>query len=384
MQNAKFFHKKSKINLRSAIVLKKKHKVRLLHIIISIFEIITPQKKSMFNKESSPYIIAEIGQAHDGSLGILYSYIDALAGTGVDAVKFQMHIAEAESSAHEPFRVKFSLEDQTRFDYWNRMGFTLEQWKGIKQRCDDHHLDFICSPFSNLAVDWLEEIGTSRYKIGSGEVTNFLLLEKIARTGKPVILSSGMSSFEELDKSVEFLKERKVSFSILQCTTAYPTAPKDFGFNVIAELKKKYNVPIGFSDHSAKIATCIAATALGAEILEFHVVFDRKMFGPDAASSIEIDEIPALVEGIRNTKIALDHPVSKTNGNDFKALKQIFEKSLAVNKALPKGHSITFDDLEAKKPKGYGIEAIRFMDVIGKKLISEKSKWDFLNEEDLL
>ncbi len=141
------------------------------------------------------YTIAEIGQAHEGSLGILHSYIDALSSTGVSAIKFQMHIAEAESSEYEPFRVKFSYEDATRFDYWKRMEFTLEQWKGIKKHCDEVGLEFLCSPFSNLAVDWLEEIGVNRYKIGSGEVNNFLLLEKIAQTKKPIILSSGMSSF---------------------------------------------------------------------------------------------------------------------------------------------------------------------------------------------
>src|ERR1041384_7848488 len=115
----------------------------------------------------TPYLIAEIAQAHDGSLGILHSYIDAVAQTGVHAIKFQLHIAEAESSIHEPFRVKFSYEDDTRFDYWKRMEFTLEQWKAIRQHCADVHLDFICSPFSNLAVDWLEEIGVHAYKIGS-------------------------------------------------------------------------------------------------------------------------------------------------------------------------------------------------------------------------
>jgi N,N'-diacetyllegionaminate synthase len=330
-----------------------------------------------------PYIIAEIGQAHEGSLGILYSYIDALASTGVNAVKFQMHIAEAESSEQEPFRIKFSLEDKTRFDYWKRMGFSLEQWKGIKKHCDELGLDFICSPFSNLAVDWLEEIGIEQYKIGSGEVNNFLILEKIAQTGKPVILSSGMSSYEELDQTVAFLKERNVVFSILQCTTAYPTEPKQYGLNVIQELKNRYNVPIGFSDHSAKMETCIAATALGASILEFHAVFDRQLFGPDSKSSLTINEIQNLVISVRNIKCALDSPIDKNSNESFTALKQIFEKSLAVNKKLPRGHLLTIDDLEAKKPKGYGIDAAKFMDVVGKRLTFDKNKWDFLNEEDI-
>ncbi len=330
-----------------------------------------------------PYLIAEIGQAHEGSLGMLCSYIDAVASIGVNAVKFQMHIAEAESSIHEPFRVKFSYEDETRYDYWKRMGFTLEQWKGIKQHCDSLGLDFICSPFSNLAVDWLEEIGVEQYKIGSGEVNNFLILEKIARTGKPVILSSGMSSYDELDKTVHFLKERKVNFSILQCTTAYPTQPEQYGLNVIQELQNRYGVPVGFSDHSARIETCIAATALGASILEFHVIFDRNMFGPDAKASLTLQETKDLVQAVRNISTALSHPIDKKSNSDFMELKQIFEKSLAVNKKLPKGHVLTFDDLEAKKPKGYGVDASRFQEVIGKVLIRDLNQWDFLNETDL-
>ena len=331
-----------------------------------------------------PYLIAEIAQAHDGSLGILHSYIDAVAKTGVHAIKFQMHIAEAESSIHEPFRVSFSREDATRYDYWKRMEFTLAQWAGIKQHCDEVKLDFICSPFSNLAVDWLEEIGIHSYKIGSGEVNNFLLLEKIAQTGKPVIISSGMSSFEELDKTVEFLKHRKVDFSILQCTTAYPTKPEQYGFYIISELKQRYKVPVGFSDHSAKIATGIAAVALGAEILEFHVVFHRDMFGPDAKASLTLEETKLLVEAVNEIYIANSNPIDKNTNEGFGELKAIFEKSLAINKDFPQGHLITFDDLESKKPKGYGISATDFEKVIGRTLKNPKSQWDFLNEEDLV
>lgn len=338
----------------------------------------------MLSKKTLPYIIAEIGQAHEGSLGILHSYIDAVAQTGVNAVKFQMHIAEAESSEHEPFRVKFSLEDETRFDYWKRMGFSLEQWKGIKKHCDEVGLDFICSPFSNLAVDWLEEIGVKFYKIGSGEVNNFLILEKIAQTGKFVILSSGMSSYAELDQTVAFLKERNVDFSILQCATAYPTQPGQYGLNVIQELKNRYNVLVGFSDHSAKTETCIAATALGANILEFHVVFDRQMFGPDSKSSLTISETTDLVISVRNIATALSNSVDKNNNEVFSSLKQIFEKSLAVNKKLSKNHILTFNDLESKKPKGFGIDASRFQEIIGKALNKDLKQWDFLNESDLL
>ncbi|MCX6172297.1 MAG: N-acetylneuraminate synthase family protein [Flavobacterium sp.] len=332
---------------------------------------------------TKPYLIAEIAQAHDGSIGILHSYIEAVSKTGVQAIKFQMHIAEAESSIHEPFRVQFSKEDATRYDYWKRIEFSLEQWKAIKKHCDEVGLDFICSPFSNLAVDWLEAIGVQTYKIGSGEVTNSLLLEKIAQTGKPLLLSSGMSSFEELDKTVEFLKKRKVDFSILQCTTDYPTKPEQYGFNIISELKDRYKVPVGFSDHSAKIATGITAVVLGAEILEFHVVFHRDLFGPDAIASLTMEETKQLVEAVNAIYIATANPIDKNTNESYLELKAIFEKSLAINKNLPKGHSIAFNDLESKKPKGFGISAADFEKVLGKKLRTNKSQWDFLNEEDL-
>lgn len=329
------------------------------------------------------YIIAEIAQAHDGSLGMAHAYIDAVAKTGANAIKFQTHIAVAESSIHEPFRVKFSKQDATRYEYWQRMEFSLEQWKELKEHCDEVKLDFISSPFSNAAVDLLEKIGIKQYKIGSGEVNNFLLLEKIANTGKPIIISSGMSSFAELDATVDFLKKKNCKFSILQCTTSYPTAPKQFGLNVIQELKKRYQVSIGFSDHSAGIEAGIAAATLGAEILEFHVVFDKEMFGPDAKSSLTFSETTQLVKAIRNIDEALNYPINKNDNSQYTELKQIFEKSLAINKDLPKGHIVTFDDLEAKKPKNYGILASKFQEVIGKKLVEDMNQWDFLKEEHL-
>jgi len=324
------------------------------------------------------FIIAEVGQAHEGSLGMAISYIKALAETGVDAVKFQVHIAEAESSIYEPFRIKFSAQDRTRFDYWKRMEFSPDEWKLIKKTCNDNNVEFLASPFSNAAVDLLENIGVKRYKIGSGEVNNFLLLEKIAATGKPVIISSGMSSFEELDNTLRFLEERNVIFSLLQCTTSYPTTPENYGLNVIQELKGRYKVKVGYSDHSAKIETCIAATAMGAEILEFHAVFSRKSFGPDVSSSLEIKEIKLLVNSIKNISIALNEPVNKSDNSHFSDLKQIFEKSLAVNKDLFKGDIIKFEDLEAKKPKDRGINATEFQDVIGKKIAKDINRLNFL------
>jgi len=330
------------------------------------------------------FLIAEVAQAHDGSLGILHSYIDALKETGVDAVKFQVHIAEAESSIHEPFRINFSYEDKTRYDYWRRMEFTKEQWVEIKQHCDEAGVEFMASPFSQAAIDLLEEVGVKRYKIGSGEVSNYLMLEKICQTGKPIILSSGMSSYDELDAAVRFIEERGNEISILQCTTSYPTPHERLGLNVLVELKERYaNHSIGLSEHTGEIYAGIAAVALGAELLEFHAVFDKRMFGPDAKSSLTIDQIDQLAKGIRSIEKSINNPIDKNDLGPYSELKNIFEKSLAVNKDLPQGHIIGFEDLEAKKPSNMGLSARHYASIIGKKLNKSVSKWDFIQQSDI-
>lgn len=328
-------------------------------------------------------IIAEIGQAHDGSLGLLHSYIDALADSGVDAIKFQTHIADAESSSYEPFRVAFSYEDKSRYDYWKRMEFSPEQWAGIKQHCEKHNLEFISAPFSNAAVDLLESIGAKRYKIGSGEVANHLLLNKVASLKKPVLLSSGMSNWNELDEAVAIFKKQATDFSILQCITAYPSKPEQWGLNLIQELKDRYQVAIGYSDHSGDIYACLAAAAMGAELFEFHVVFHEKMFGPDTTSSIAMDKVKMLVKGIHQIQTALRNPVEKNEIKEVIAIKPAFEKSLVLNRDLPKDTVLAAHHLEAKKPSGYGIAPRDFGQVEGRKLITDKRQWDFLNYDDL-
>ena len=328
-------------------------------------------------------IIAELAQVHDGSLGTAHAYIDALAKSGVDAVKFQTHIAEAESSIHEPFRVKFSKQDATRFEYWKRMEFTFEQWVGLKVHCDEVGVEFISSPFSNAAVELLERIGVKRYKIGSGEVNNFLMLEKIAQTGKPIFLSSGMSSFEELDETLTFLKPFGNKISLFQCTTAYPTQPHQWGLNMIGEFKKRYHLPVGFSDHSGDIFACLAAAALGAELFEFHAVFSKEAFGPDPVASITVADIHKMISGIKKIQQSLYVDIDKSDNSAFAPLKSIFEKSLAVNKSLKAGSVVQLSDLEAKKPKGFGIDAALFQEIVGKRLVSDLEQWDFLNKEDL-
>lgn len=328
-------------------------------------------------------IIAEIGQAHEGSLGIAHSYIDALKDTGVNVIKFQTHIAEAESSEFEPFRIQFSYEDETRYDYWKRMEFTLDQWIGLKKHCDDVDVEFMSTPSCLAAVDLLERVGVSRYKVGSGDLSNLLLLKKITLTGKPIILSTGMGTIDEILQSIRFIDKFGNHISILHCTSKYPTTPEDIKLDMINIYKSKFECPVGFSDHSGSIFPSLAAVVLGAEMIEFHVVFDKKMFGPDSSSSLTINEIITLVEGVRYIEKAQQSSPNCNTSDDIIKVKSIFEKSLSFNKQQEKGHIVSFDDLESKKPSGMGIPATKFSEILGKRLNKDKSRYDFLNYDDL-
>ena len=316
---------------------------------------------------SKTYIIAEIGQAHDGSLGILHSYIDAVSKTNVNAIKFQTHIAEAESSPQEKFRINFSYQDKTRQDYWKRMSFSKKEWIEIKQHCDECGLEFLSSPFSIAAFELLEEIGIEKYKIGSGEISNYLLLDKIANTGKEVFISSGMSDFNELNNAIKRFSESGNKVNILQCTTKYPTSYEDIGLNVITELMSIYpKNDIGLSDHSGSIYPSLAATTLGAKILEVHVVFDKNMFGPDSSSSITIEQLSSLCDGVDAINKMIAFPINKNDINN-NPVKVNFAKSLSINKSVKAGEILGLDMLESKKPGGQGIPASEYETIVGKR-----------------
>jgi len=328
-------------------------------------------------------VIAEIGQAHDGSLGAAHAYIDAVAHTGADIIKFQTHIAEAESTPRERFRVAEFPQDHTRYDYWKRMEFSSEQWAGLALHARERGLIFISSPFSLEAVDLLERLDVPAWKIGSGELQNLPLLEKIARTGKPVLLSSGMSPWKELDEAVAYLRSSGASFAVMQCTTSYPCPPEKLGLNILAELRRRYNCPVGLSDHSGTIYGALAATALGADLIEVHTVFSRECFGPDVESSITTAELAQLVQGVRFIQTVLNHPISKdeeaANRSDMRTL---FGKSLVAARDLPKGCRLAREDIDMKKP-GDGIPAKRLYEIIGHVLLRAYVKNDAFKEKDI-
>ena len=195
-------------------------------------------------------IVAEVGQTHDGSLGTAHAFIDAVAQAGADAIKFQTHIAAAESTPSEPWRVQFSQQDPSRYEYWQRMEFTEEAWEGLERHAKERDIIFLSSPFSLQAVELLVRVGMPAWKIASGEVTNVPLFERIAETGLPILLSSGMNPLEEIDANVNQAQTRGQPIAVLQCTTAYPCPPEKVGLNLIPYFRERYGCPIGLSDHT--------------------------------------------------------------------------------------------------------------------------------------
>lgn len=313
-------------------------------------------------------IIGEVAQTHDGSLGQAHAFVDAIADAGADAVKFQTHIAAAESTPDEPWRVKFSPQDERRYDYWRRMEFSEAQWAGLKEHAEARGLLFLSSPFSIQSFELLNKIGVSVWKIASGEINNSPLLKRIVATGNPIILSSGMSDWKELDEAVGQIRAGGNSLAVLQCTSEYPCPPEKIGLNVIEILRNRYHCPSGLSDHSGKIFAGLAGAALGSEVLEVHVTFSREMFGPDVPSSITTGELRQLVEGVRSIEKMLANPVQKElAAAELAPLRKIFTKSIYSSFFLPAGTVLESEHLQLKKP-GKGLPAEELPNLIGKKL----------------
>jgi N-acetylneuraminate synthase len=328
-------------------------------------------------------IVAEVAQAHDGSLGMAHAFIDAIDSAGADAVKFQTHIAAAESTLGEPWRIEFSPQDKTRYDYWKRMEFTEQQWRGLKEHAEKRGLKFLSSPFSVEALELLARVGVAGWKVASGEVTNTAMLERMAATGLPILLSTGMSSLSEIDVAVERIKVHGSPLAVLQCTTIYPCPPEKVGLNLIPFFRERYSCAVGLSDHSGTIYPGLAAVALGIQVLEVHVTFSREMFGPDVPASITTSELRQLVEGVRFIEKMRASPVNKElMAQEMVELRRTFTKSVVIRRDLPVGTVLREEHLTVKKP-GTGIPAECLPEVIGRRLTRPVMAGRLLSKEDL-
>ncbi len=329
------------------------------------------------------FLIAEVAQTHDGSLGLAHAFIDAAADTGADAIKFQTHIADAESTLDEEFRVAFSKQDKTRYDYWKRMEFTPEQWSGLAEHASARGVVFLSSAFSVAAINLLEAIGIPAWKVGSGEFRSDDLLARLCETGFPVIFSTGMSTWQEIETAVAAFQEQKSPLALLQCTSRYPTPLEEVGLNVIDDLRNRFDVPVGLSDHSGSIYPSLAALARGANLIEVHLTLDRRLFGPDVPVSLTPDEMRKVCEA-RDAFAVMDaNPVDKeTMAKNLSTMRDLFTKSLAVTRPLAAGTRLTPDMLTSKKP-GTGIPAGDLGGFVGRTLARDVSPDRLLSLEDI-
>lgn len=333
-------------------------------------------------RSARAFVIAEVGLAHDGSLGTAHAFIDAVATTGADAVKFQTHIADAESTPAEPFRVKFSTQDVSRYDYWHRTSFAESQWAELSAHATERGLVFLSSPFSLEAVELLERIDVPAWKVGSGEVRTAPMLSRMVATGKPLLISTGMASWADMDETVRLVRQAGAPFAMLQCTSSYPCPPERVGLNVLTELGGRYQCPVGLSDHSGRIFAALAATVLGAKVIEVHVTLSRHAFGPDVSASLTPAEFKEMVDGIRQTETMMATPVNKDQASkEMAPMRAIFAKSLVAARDLAAGRNVTAGDIAMKKP-GTGIPADRLDEYVGRRLRRDLEKDRLLSEDD--
>jgi len=309
-----------------------------------------------------PYIIAEAGINHDGNFSKAVQLVDTAKECGADCVKFQYHITDAEliKSDIKPGY----LSEETLWDITKRVELSEDEHIRIKEHCEEVGIDYLCTPFSREAADKLASMDVTAFKIGSGECNNIPLLEHIAKMSKPMILSTGMNDIESIRRSVEVIQENDCPIILLHCTSIYPTPYDKVRLGAIAELRETFDLPVGLSDHSANVYTCLAAVALGACVLEKHFTVSRNWPGPDMGFSIEPNELSELVMGCKAVFSALGG--RKTDLLEEQPVKEFAFASVVAIENIKKGDVFSKTNVWIKKPGDGEIAAKSFQSILGK------------------
>jgi N,N'-diacetyllegionaminate synthase len=327
----------------------------------------------------SVLVVAEIGNNHDGSVRQAEKLIEAASEAGADAVKLQTHIADAEMLPSTPTPPHF---EEPRYEFAKRMELSLHDHLKLMGLADEYGLILFSSPFSLEAVDLLEQAGVPAYKIASGEVTNPPLLEAVASTGKPVLLSSGMSGLDEVESAAGVLRRGGSPLVIMQCTSTYPCPAEQVNLRAMPAMGERLGCLYGLSDHTPGIYTSIAAVALGASVVEKHFTLSKRLYGPDHHASLEPDELRRLVEGIRQVERALGNGLKERDAAHDQ-VRATFEKSVVSVMAIPAGTVIDRSMLATKRP-GTGIPAVRLAELVGRQAGRDIDANVLIEEGDLV
>ena len=333
-------------------------------------------------KEYPCYIIAEIGVNHNGKLSLAKKLIDASIESGVNAVKFQkrdlkslyrkesLENPNSESQGFEILLAELQEVELTKNDYMEIIDY-----------CKKKKITFLCTPWDMPSVDFLEELDIVAYKISSGDMTNFPLIKYVSKTRKPMIISTGMSKIEEIEKMVSFVKEQNIPFVILHANSTYPSPIESLDLNLIPEFRKKFDLSVGFSGHEIGIIGSITAANMGAVIIERHITLDKTMKGLDHSSSLEPNEFKEMVSLIRLSEKAKGKPIKKMTRAEV-LQREVVSKSIVCVLDICKGEIFSDKNIEAKGPEK-GLSAQYFFDIIGKKSPRDIKCGEYVLEEDM-
>lgn len=356
------------------------------------------------------FVIAEIGknfiQTQDEKSTEEYlqnavALARAAKEAGADAVKFQTHNVDDEQAEIDVVSPHFRGSDRYNWVKRNDQATPVETfWRPLKQACDEIGITFFSTPMSRGAAHKLGQVEPQLWKVGSGDILDFVMLDHLRNSGKPIIISAGMSTLDEVDKAMAFLHEKTDKVVLLHCVSRYPCPPEELHLKTIEFFRERYGVPVGFSDHSTTIESSIAAVALGATVIEKHFSFDRGFWGSDHKVSLTPHEMTELVQGIRKissdgryrAEILQNEIVQKGMGEKEKVMDEgeavfrpLFRKTLVAAQDLPPGTIIEAQHLHAKRPQAYlpGLPSEEYGNLIGKKIIVLKRGGEPLDRDDL-
>lgn len=315
----------------------------------------------------SAYIIAEAGVNHNGSLDTALALVEKAREAGANCVKFQTFISENTICRHAEkaaYQKETTGGDTSQLDMVKKLELPFEAFLTLKERCDQVGITFLSTPFDLESIAFLDTLDMPFWKIPSGEITNFPYLLAIAKTQKPVVMSTGMCELAEIQAAVDVLKSNGIpKITLLHCNTEYPTPFEDVNLRAMETIRKHFGIEVGYSDHTPGIEVPIAAAALGASVIEKHFTLDRNMEGPDHKASLEPDELKAMVAAIRHVEAAMGDGAKHPSPSERKNL-EIARKSIVARHAIQKGDTLTEENLAVKRP-GNGISPMRWFEVLG-------------------
>lgn len=328
------------------------------------------------------YIVAEIGVNHNGKIDLAKKLVDVACEAGADAVKFQKRSLTSlynEDVLNNPNVDSQGLE--ILLDFLKEVELTDFEYSEIITYCREKEISFLCTPWDRPSVDFLERFNVPAYKIASADLTNLPLIKYIAKTGKPIIISTGMSTIEEIKDAVDFVKKQNIPFVLLHSNSTYPAPIESLNLSLIPFLRTKFDVPVGYSGHEASFMPTVVAANLGAVMVERHITLDKKMEGLDQAASLEPNEFKTLVKYIRESEIAKGQPIKKITRGEF-LQREILAKSIICIMDIREGDIFSEHNIDVRGP-ARGLSPQHYFEILGKKSSRNIKKGQYLLDVDL-